>query len=212
MYHSRLLILIWIQFPPLPRKAGKLRSFIKLLEKEDESKYRSRLLILVWILFPPLPPSRAKFWRFIKLLEKEDYSLYLCLTLNPCLNSVSSPLILREAQKLWRIIRQRRRFVVPFPDLSVFSPPPARSAEALTFHLIIRERRRCPVLDSFSLFLPTSSYFFSSLSLSSFFFWPAFFFGGRLPPPPPTGYAPASPTAVEKGLQHVTIFLINFFW
>ena len=85
------------------------------------------------------------------------------------------------------MIRERRRFVVPFstlnPYLNWVSPPPlARSVDALTFHLIIRKRRRFVV--PFSTFNPFFSYvlFLSSFSFfffgRRFFFFFFFFFGG----------------------------------
>ena len=72
--------------PPLSREARKLWRFIKLLEKEDDSLDRSRLLILVWIQFPPPPPARSA-----------------------------------EALTFHLIIRERRRFVLPFSTLNPFS-------------------------------------------------------------------------------------------
>ena len=37
MYHSRLLILVWIHFRPFLREARKLSPLNTLLEKEDDS-------------------------------------------------------------------------------------------------------------------------------------------------------------------------------
>ena len=49
MYHSPLLILVWIHFCSFLREARKLSHFITLLEKEDDLFYR----VLHEFSFPP---------------------------------------------------------------------------------------------------------------------------------------------------------------
>ena len=105
---------------PLPREARKFLIFIKSLEKEDN------------VVSPPSRAKRGSFYVSLKIritvLASESSSEFRFPT----------PARRAEALTFHKIMRERRRFAVPFsilnPCLNSVSPPPPLLSEALTFH------------------------------------------------------------------------------